>query len=105
MAVSFIGGGDGVPGENLWQTLSHNVASNAPRHEQGSDAGVHPARAPPLKLEKIWFFGDFSHEIPQKFRASLRSAQFFLSAPPLTWNPGSSPGMHNVSGDRHWFHR
>jgi hypothetical protein len=28
----------GVPGENHWQTLSHNVVSSAPRHEQGSNS-------------------------------------------------------------------
>ena len=39
---SFIDGGIGVPGENHrpaasdWQTLSHNVVSSTPRHEQGS---------------------------------------------------------------------
>jgi hypothetical protein len=36
-----------------------------------------------------------------KIRASLRSALFFLSAPSLTWNPGSAPGHvapleHNI---------
>ena len=66
-------------------------------------------RPPPLKLEKIWFFTwntpkisrphppynwknmifwrkivIFSHEIP-KF--------FFFSSPPLTWDPGSVPGI------------
>jgi len=41
MAVSFIGGGTGVPGKNHWsaashwQTLSHNVVSSTPRHEAG----------------------------------------------------------------------
>jgi hypothetical protein len=35
------------------------------------------------------------HTIYRKnFSASLRSAQFFLSAPPLTWNPGSAPGIY-----------
>jgi hypothetical protein len=33
----------------------------------------------------------FHTKYPKNFRASLRSAQFFLSAPPLTWNPGSAP--------------
>jgi hypothetical protein len=27
----------GVPRENLWQTLSHNVVSSTPRHEWGSN--------------------------------------------------------------------
>jgi hypothetical protein len=29
----------------------------------------------------------------KNFRTSLCSAQFFLSVPPLTWNPGSAPVM------------
>jgi hypothetical protein len=28
----------GVPGENHWQTLSHNVVSSTPHHEQGSNS-------------------------------------------------------------------
>jgi hypothetical protein len=28
----------GVPGENHWQTLSHNVISSTPRHERHSNA-------------------------------------------------------------------
>ena len=48
--------------------------------------GAHPARAPPLKLEKIWFFWGkiviFHTKYTNNFRASLRSARFFLSAPP-----------------------
>ena len=27
-----------VPGENHWQTLSHNVVSSTPCHEQGSNS-------------------------------------------------------------------
>jgi hypothetical protein len=41
----------------------------------------------------------FHTKYPKKFRASLRSTHFFLSAPPptpLTWNPGSAPGSYNV---------
>ena len=49
----------------------------------------------PLKLEKLWFIWHkiviFHTKYPNNFRASLSSAQFFLSAPPLTWNPGSAP--------------
>ena len=43
VAVSFIGGGNLVPGENHrpavshWQTLSHNVVLSTPRHEKGSN--------------------------------------------------------------------
>ena len=34
----------------------------------------------------------FHTKYPNKYRAYLRSAQFFLRAPsPLTWNPGSAP--------------
>ena len=92
--------------------------------------GGHTRRAPPLKLEKIWFFGVkswfftrntpkifappsaignnmifwrkiviFHTKYPKNFRASLRSAQFFLSAPPLTWNPGSAPEFAVVPTD------
>ena len=51
--------------------------------------GAHPARTnppPPLKLEKNIIFWlkimIFHTKYPKKFCASLRSAQFFLSAPP-----------------------
>jgi hypothetical protein len=37
----------------------------------------------------------FHTKYPKNFRASLRSALFFKCAPPLTWNPGSTPGIHN----------
>ena len=41
----------------------------------------------------------FHTKYPNKFRASLRSAQFFLVRPPLTWKPGSAPAygsfLHN----------
>ena len=65
-------------------------------HHQGRiQRGAHPARAPPpLKLEKMWFFWRkiviFHTKYPTNVRASLRSAQFFKCAPPLTWNPGSA---------------
>jgi hypothetical protein len=35
----------------------------------------------------------FHTKYPKIFRASLRSAQFFLCAPPLTWKPGSAPEL------------
>jgi hypothetical protein len=44
VAVSFIGGGNGVPGENHrpvdshWQIVSHNIVSSTPSHEQGSNS-------------------------------------------------------------------
>ena len=79
----------GVPGENHWlvachwQTLSHNVVSSTPHHEpvqthnfsgdrywlQGRIQGGPPGTHPPLKLEKIWFFG-------------IKSWFFFKCAPP-----------------------
>ena len=36
----------------------------------------------------------FHTKYQQKFRASLRSTQFFLSPSPLTWNPGSAPDIN-----------
>ena len=53
---------------------------------------THTRGGSPLKLEKIWFFLRkiviFDTKYPKIFRASLRSALIFLSAPPpLTWNP------------------
>ena len=89
-------------------------------------------RAPPLKLEKIWFFGVkswfftrntanifappfaigkdmifwrkiviFHTKYPKNVRASLRSAQFLLNAPPpITWNPGSTPESSRTSVSR-----
>ena len=35
MAVSFIGGENHRPVASHWQTLSHNVVSNAPHHKLG----------------------------------------------------------------------
>jgi hypothetical protein len=54
-------------------------------------------RGVPPKIEKnvIFFWRKiviFHTKYPKKFRASLRSAQFFKCAPPLTLNPGSAPG-------------
>ena len=40
MAVSFIGGGNGVPGESHWQTLSHNVVSSTHQHEPDSNSQI-----------------------------------------------------------------
>jgi hypothetical protein len=48
-----------------------------------------PGSAPgSVVLRKIVIFHT---KYPKDFRASLRSAQFFLIAPPLTWNPESTP--------------
>ena len=50
--------------------------------------------APPSAIGKNIFFWSkiviFYTKYPENFPASLRSAQFFKSAP-LTWNPGSAP--------------
>ena len=52
---------------------------------RGGSRGAHPARAP-LKIGKNMIFWHkiviFHTKYPKKYRASLRSAQFFLSAPP-----------------------
>ena len=65
--------------------------------EDPGGGGAHPARAQPLKLEKIWFFWRkiviFHMKYRTNFRASLRN---FLSTPPLTWNPGSAPVILNI---------
>jgi hypothetical protein len=52
-----------------------------------------------LKLEKIrfvcvksWFFT----RIPQKISRLPPLGAIFLSAPPLTWNPGSASGNDNI---------
>ena len=61
------------------------------RCTSGADPGGRTRRAPPLKLGKNMIFWRkiviFHTKYPKIFRVSLRSAQFFLSAPPLTWNP------------------
>jgi hypothetical protein len=47
--------------------------------------------------QKILFFPiaeGGANILAKNFRASLHSAQFFLSAPPLAWNPGSAPDDH-----------
>ena len=57
---------------------------------------------PPLKLEKIWFFGVkswfFTRNTPKMFTPP--SATFFKCAP-LTWNPGSAPVVHVYCWQRH----
>ena len=65
---------------------------------RGGSRGRRTRRAPPLKLEKIWFFGVkswfFTRKTPKFSRLPLLGANF-LSAPPLTWNPGSAPDISN----------
>ena len=64
-------------------------------HITGADPGGAPGTRPPppLKLENIWFFWrkivKSRTKYPINFRASLRSAQFFLSAPPSPPNSKS----------------
>jgi hypothetical protein len=52
----------------------------------GADPGGRTRRAPTPKVGKIMIFWGkiviFHTKYPKYFRASLRSAQFFLSAPP-----------------------
>ena len=105
---------------NTYYERSRSIIVPRGRSRGGRTRRVAP---PPLKLEKIWFFGVkswfftrntpqifappsaigkntifwrkiviFHTKYPKNFSASLRSAQFFLSTPPLTWNPGSAPG-------------
>ena len=65
----------------------------------GADSGGgRTQRVPPLpKIGKNMIFWRkiviFHTKYSKIFRASLGSAQFFLSAPPLTWNPGSAPAI------------
>ena len=51
--------------------------------------------APPLKLEKIWFFGVrimiFHTKYPKIFAPPSARYNIFKCIPPLTWNPGSAP--------------
>ena len=96
----------------------------------GFRGGGRTRRAPPLKLEKIWFFGVkswfftrntpkifappsaignnmifwrkiviFHTKYPKNFRASLRSAQFFLSAPPPNLKSWIRPW---ICGSAYW---
>ena len=63
---------------------------------QGWIQGAHPA-PPPHKFGKNNIFWRkiviFLTKYPKNVRASLRSAQFFKSAP-LTWNPGFAPDIN-----------
>ena len=68
---------------------------------------AHPARAPPKIGKNMIFWRKiviFHTKYPKYFRASLRSAQIFLSAPPpLTWNPGSAPVYSNRISFMYFF--
>jgi hypothetical protein len=55
-------------------------------------------------LEKIWFFGVkswfFTRNNPTNFTPPSSQRNFFKCAPPptpLTWNPGSAPGVGRSS--------
>jgi hypothetical protein len=67
---------------------------------QGRIQGAHPARAP-LKLEKNKIFWRkiviFHTKYPNIFALPPLGA-IFLSAPPLTLNPGSAPEYRRFSG-------
>ena len=56
--------------------------------------------APPYVIAKTMVFlalnSDFSHEIPLKYSRLPLLGAIFLSAPPLTWNPGSAPATDAV---------
>ena len=64
----------------------------------GADPGGRTRRAPPLKLEKIWFFGVkswfFTRNTQNNFPPPSARRNFFKGAPPLTWNPGSTPDIN-----------
>jgi hypothetical protein len=64
---------------------------------QGWIQGGAPGCAPPLKLEKIWFFGVkswfFTRNTPKHFAPPSARCNFFKCARPLTWNPGSAPAV------------
>jgi hypothetical protein len=63
---------------------------------RGGSRGGCTRCAPPLKLEKIWFFGVkswfFTRNTPKMFAPPSARCNFFKCAP-LTWNPGSAPGL------------
>ena len=62
--------------------------------DPGGGGGA-PGMRPPLKLEKIWFFGVkswfFTRNTPKMFEPPSAWHNFFKCVPPPTWNPGSAP--------------
>jgi hypothetical protein len=63
----------------------------------GSRGGGRTRRAPPLKLENIWFFGVkswFFTRNTTKFFAPPSARRNFFKCAPLTWNPGFTPDYH-----------
>jgi hypothetical protein len=71
---------------------------------QGGGGGGAPGARPP-KIGKIWFFGVkswfFTRNTPNIFAPPSARRNFFLSALPLTWNPGSAPDY--ISGRLNLF--
>ena len=72
--------------------------------------GAHPARTPPPKIGKNIIFWRkiviFHTKYPKKFRASLRSVHFFLSAPPpppnlKSWIRPCYPPLRSGNMSRH----
>ena len=66
---------------------SHNFNKNfIIHHDQGRIQGGRTRRAPPLKLEKIWFFGVkswfFTRNTPKIFAPPSARRNFFKCAPP-----------------------
>ena len=65
--------------------------------------------APPSAIGKNMIFWRkiviFHTKYPKHFRASLHSAQFFLSTPPLAWNPGSAPARGHLLDKKQWSYK
>ena len=55
---------------------------------QGRIQGGAPGARPPKIGKNMIFWRNFSHEIPQQFSRLPPLGAIFLSAPPLTLNPG-----------------
>jgi hypothetical protein len=74
-------------------------------HVRGRSRGGGGApRSPPLKLERIWFFGVKSWFYAKIFSRLPPLGAIFLSAPPpLTWNPGSAPACISLYLPLHNF--
>ena len=82
------------------KTFSQNTAQLYIVNTAGADpGGGHTRHAPPLRLEKIWFFGVkswfFTRNAPKIFVPPSDRRNFFKYAPPPTWNPGSVPVQHS----------
>jgi hypothetical protein len=69
---------------NWWSLLRYRYTGADP-----GGVGAHPARAPPLKLEKIWFFGTKSW--------------FFKRNTPKIFAPPSAIGKNMIFWRKSWF--